>query len=79
MSSIRDEIARRVEKRFGEMFTTTAALYLIRLWRQHGELPPGEVAWDRRPGVLGRFLLFPLNQHRHTEKHRYPDRPWYRL
>ena len=61
------------------MFTTTAALYLIRQWRQHDNLPPGQVAWDRKPGLLGRFLLFPLNQHRHTAKHASPETPWYEL
>lgn len=63
----------------GPMFATTAALYLIRQWRQHGNLPPGQMAWDRRPGLLGRWLLFPLNQHRHREKHAEPTRPWYAL
>jgi hypothetical protein len=63
----------------GPMFTITAALYLIRQWRQHGGLPPGQVAWDRRPGLIGRFLLFPLNQYRHTAKHAEPTRPWYRV
>jgi fatty acid desaturase len=61
------------------MFTTTAVLYLIRQWRQHGNLPAGEVAWDRRPGLLGRFLLFPLNQHRQKAKHASPGTAWYNL
>jgi fatty acid desaturase len=55
------------------------ALILIRQWRQHGNLPPGQVAWDRRPGLLGKLLLFPLNQHRHTAKHASPQTPWYEL
>ena len=55
------------------------ALILIRQWRQHGNLPPGQVAWDRRPGVVGKLLLFPLNQHRHTAKHARPETPWYAL
>lgn len=63
----------------GPMFTSTVALMLIRQWRQHGNLREGEVAHDRRPGWLGRMLLFPLNQHRHVEKHAHPERPWYRL
>jgi hypothetical protein len=63
----------------GPMFTTTAALYLIRQWRQHGDLPAGQVAWDRRPGLVGRLLLFPLNQDRHVEKHEAPETPWYSL
>lgn len=61
----------------GPMFTSTVALYLIRHWRQHGNLEPGQVAQDRQPGLLGRFLLFPLNQHRHTAKHAEPRRPWF--
>jgi hypothetical protein len=61
----------------GPMFTVTAALYLIRQWRQHGELPPDQMAWDSRPGPLGRFLIFPLNQHRHNAKHAEPTRPWH--
>jgi hypothetical protein len=55
------------------------ALILIRQWRQHGNLSPGQVAWDRRPGVLGRLLLFPLSQHRHSAKHANPQTPWYAL
>src|SRR5207344_843025 len=61
----------------GPMFTITAALYRIRQWRQHGELSSGQVAWDHRPGIAGRFLLFPLNQHLHTAKHSEPARPWF--
>jgi len=63
----------------GPMFTSTAICYLVRQWRQHGNLPPGEVAWDRKPGLLGRFLLFPLNQDRHSAKHAQPETPWYEL
>lgn len=63
----------------GPMFTTTAALYLIRQWRQHGNLPVGQAAWDRRPGLIGKFLLFPLNQHHHAAKHSCRETPWYRL
>ncbi|HEX3149414.1 MAG TPA: hypothetical protein VHR66_15175 [Gemmataceae bacterium] len=63
----------------GPMFTSTAALYLIRQWRQHGNLPAGQVAWDRRPGLIGRGLLFPLNQHRHTAKHALPTTSWFDL
>jgi hypothetical protein len=63
----------------GPMFTSTVALMLVRQWRQHGNLPEGEVAHDRRPGFLGRLMLLPLNQHRHREKHAVPERPWYRL
>ena len=63
----------------GPMFTATAACYLIRQWRQHGNLRPGQVAWDRTPGLLGRFLLFPLNQHWHAAKHDAPETPWYEL
>lgn|SRR5262245_41311077 len=63
----------------GPMFTSTAALYLIRQWRQHGNPPSGRVAWDRRPGVVGKLLLFPLNQERHTAKHRAAETPWYNL
>jgi hypothetical protein len=63
----------------GPVFTSTAALMLIRQWRQHGNLPEGEVAHDRRPGLLRRLTLFPLNQHRHREKHAAPERPWYWL
>lgn len=55
------------------------ALIVVRQWRQHGNLPPGQVAWDRRPGPVGRLLLFPLNQHRHTAKHAAPETPWYAL
>lgn len=55
------------------------ALMLIRQWRQHGNLSPGQVAWDRQPGVIGKLLLFPLNQHRHTAKHARPETPWYEL
>ncbi len=61
----------------GPMFTTTATLYLIRQWRQHGNLPPGQVAWDRKPGLLGKLLLFPLDQQRHVEKHEHPQMPWF--
>ena len=57
----------------------TVALVLIRQWRQHGDLPPGQVAWDRQPGLLGKWLLFPLNQHRHSAKHAEPRTPWYEL
>jgi hypothetical protein len=57
----------------------TLALIMARHWRQHGNLPPGQVAWDRKPGLIGRWLLFPLNQHRHREKHDEPKRPWYDL
>ena len=63
----------------GPMFTTTAACYLMRQWRQHGNLPPGQGALDRSPGLLGRFFLFPLNQDRHTAKHAAPETPWYCL
>jgi hypothetical protein len=63
----------------GPMFTIMPALYLIRQWRQHGELPAGQVAWDRRPGVVGKWLLFPLRQHRHVAKHAEPTRPWFGL
>ena len=55
------------------------ALIVIRQWRQHGNLPPGQVAWDRHPGLLGRLLLFPLNQHRHRAKHASPQVPWFEL
>jgi hypothetical protein len=55
------------------------ALILIRQWRQHGNLPPGQAAWDRQPGIPGRSLLFPLNQHRHRAKHADPRMPWYEL
>jgi hypothetical protein len=55
------------------------ALILIRQWRQHGNLPPGQVAWDRKPGLLGRLTLFPLNQHLHKAKHADPGTPWFRL
>jgi len=61
----------------GPMFTSTAICYLVRQWRQHGNLPPGQVAWDRQPGPVGRFLLFPLNQDRHRAKHASPGTPWY--
>jgi hypothetical protein len=61
------------------MFTITPALYLIRQWRQHGNLPAGLVAWDRKPGVAGKCLLFPLRQYLHTAKHVEPTRPWYSL
>ena len=63
----------------GPMFTSTVALMLIRQWRQHGNLQVGEVAHDRRPGLVGRLTLFPLNQHQHREKHAVPERPWNRL
>src|SRR5262245_22116510 len=63
----------------GPMFTSTAVLYLIRQWRQHGDLPPHRVTWDRRPGFVGRWLLFPLNQERHAAKHAAPETPWYKL
>jgi fatty acid desaturase len=62
----------------GPMFTVTSALMLIRQWRQHGEAPVGE-ATDRHPGLLGRWLLFPMNQHRQQAKHRSPNTPWYLL
>jgi hypothetical protein len=55
------------------------ALIVIRQWRQHGNLPPGQVAWDRHPGLLGRLLLFPLNQHRHAARHESPQVPWFEL
>jgi fatty acid desaturase len=57
----------------------TLALILIRQWRQHGNLPAGQVAWDRQPGLLGRLTLFPLNQHIHTAKHADPQTPWFDL
>jgi hypothetical protein len=57
----------------------TLALILVRQWRQHGHLPPGQVAWDRSPGFLGRLTLFPLNQHVHVAKHADPATPWYDL
>lgn len=57
----------------------TLALMIVRHWRQHGNLPPGQVAWDRKPGLLGKLLLFPLNQHHHTAKHAAPETPWYKL
>jgi hypothetical protein len=57
----------------------TLALILIRQWRQHGNLPPGQVAWDRNAGLLGRLTLFPLNQHIHTAKHADPQTPWFDL
>lgn len=60
------------------MFTSTAALMLIRQWRQHGNLTSA-VAHDRQPGLLGKLLLFPFNQHRHTAKHAQPTTPWYTL
>jgi fatty acid desaturase len=63
----------------GPMFTTTAACYLTRQWRQHGNLPAGQLAWDRKPGLIGRLSLFPLNQRRHTAKHAVPETPWYEL
>lgn len=53
----------------GPMFTTTAACYLIRHWRQHGNLEPGQIAHDRTPGLMGRLLLFPFGQERHVEMH----------
>ena len=59
------ELHRPVDRADG---ASTLAPILIRQWRQHGNLPPGQVAWDRTPGLLGRWLLFPLNQHRHTAK-----------
>jgi fatty acid desaturase len=55
------------------------ALIVWRQWRQHGDLPPGQVAWDRRPGLVGRLWFFPLNQHRHSAKHAEPRTPWYEL
>jgi len=55
------------------------ALIVVRQWRQHGNLPSGQVAWDRRPGLVGRLLFFPLNQHRHGAKHAEPRTPWYEL
>jgi fatty acid desaturase len=55
------------------------ALIIVRHWRQHGNLPPGQVAWDRHPGLIGRLLLFPLNQRRHRVKHASPETPWYLL
>lgn len=57
----------------------TLALIMVRSWRQHGNLPPGQVAWDRQPGLIGKWLLFPLNQHRQIEKHAAPETPWYEL
>jgi hypothetical protein len=57
----------------------TLAIIMIRHWRQHGSPPPGQVAWDRKPGLIGRWLLFPLNQHLHIEKHAAPETPWYEL
>jgi hypothetical protein len=55
------------------------ALLLVRQWRQHGDLPSGQVAWDRQPGLLGRLTLFPLNQHAHAAKHATPETPWFAL
>jgi hypothetical protein len=55
------------------------ALIVVRQWRQHGNLPPGQVAWDRQPGLVERLLFFPLNQHRHTVKHTEPRTTWYEL
>ncbi|MBO0700809.1 MAG: fatty acid desaturase, partial [Zavarzinella sp.] len=57
----------------------TLGLILVRQWRQHGDLPPGQVACDRRPGLLGRLTLFPLNQHVHIAKHADPQTPWFDL
>jgi len=61
----------------GPMFSITPALYLIRQWRQHGNLEPGQVAWDRKPGLIGKWLFFPLNQDRHQDKHAEPRLPWF--
>ena len=58
------------------MFTTTAALMILRHWRQHGA--PGGTK-DTQSGWLVRAILFPLNQHLHSAKHRIPSTPWYRL
>jgi fatty acid desaturase len=55
------------------------ALIVVRQWRQHGNLPPGQVAWDRRTSFIERLLFFPLNQDRHTIKHAAPQVPWYDL
>ena len=62
------------------MFTTTAVLMIVRHWQQHGEIE-GESHGlrDPQPGLLGRFILFPLNQRYHREKHSSPSKPWFRL
>lgn len=63
----------------GPYVTTTAACQIIRYWRQHGNLVDGQVAHDRKPGLLGKLFIFPLNSQYHTVKHRFPRTPWAEL
>ena len=54
-------------------FTTTAALMILRHWRQHGP----QQTMSR--SFFARLLLFPLRQTSHEEKHREPNKPWFAL